>query len=46
MWRVVGICKATLKTVEVAVARNIAELSMILEQEQGNYVRIRFERVQ
>jgi hypothetical protein len=45
MWRVVGICKETLRAVEVAVASNAAELSMILRQERGNYFRIRYEKV-
>jgi hypothetical protein len=37
MWRIVGVDKVTLKTVEVTTADNPAEKEIVLRQEKHNY---------
>ena len=45
MYRIFGIDKVTLRTVEIAIASCFAELRAILREEKRNYTGIGFTRI-
>lgn len=45
MYEITGLCKRTLRFVQVAIATNRKERDMILEQEADNYYNLTFTRV-